>query len=96
MTPCTEHLGHSTTAQRQYYEYATCDSALKAHKKLDELAKERQWPDEDIKALLRAWPLNNKMPPQPELCMSIQVQLKKSRTIQNILDKWKYLKSKQH
>ena len=32
-----KHLGHSTATQRCHYEAATCDGALKAYKKLDEL-----------------------------------------------------------
>lgn len=29
-----KHLGHSTATQQWYYEYTTCNSALKAHSKI--------------------------------------------------------------
>ena len=47
-----KHLGHNVATQQRHYEVATCDGALRAHKRLDELAKKRVWPDEDIKILL--------------------------------------------
>ena len=90
-----KHLGHRTDTQRQYYEYTTCDSALRAYQKLEELAKQRRWPAEDTDTLLTAWPLNNKIPPPLEVCMSVQQQLKLSRSTKNIIDKWRYLRSKE-
>ena len=36
-----KHLGHRTATQQRYYEVATCNSALKAHKKLEQLAEKR-------------------------------------------------------
>ena len=90
-----KHLGHSTATQRRHYEAATCDGALRAFRKLDELAKKRVWPDEDIKTLLSIWPLNKKIPPPPKVCGCIQQQLNKCRTANNIIEKWQYLKSKE-
>ena len=74
-----KHLGHSTATQRQYYEVATCDGALTAYRKIDELAKKPVWPDEDT----------------TNICTHIQQQLNKCRTTTNIVEKWRYLKSKE-
>ena len=90
-----KHLGHSTATQRQYYEYATCDNALRAYHKIEELAKRRHWPANDNKILLTAWPLTNKVPPPLEVCVSLQQQLNMSRSTKNIVDKWRYLKNRE-
>ena len=90
-----KHLGHSTATHQRYYELATCDSAVKAHTKLQELAKLRAWGNEDIDILLSTWPLSNKAPPSTKLCISLQQQLSSSKTVKNIIDKWLHLKSKE-
>ena len=90
-----KHLGNSTDTQRRFYESATCDGALQAYKKLDELAKNRVWPDDDIQLLLTTWPLTNKKQPSTKVCTFIQQHLKICRTIHNIIEKWQYLKKKQ-
>ena len=90
-----KHLGHSTATQQRYYELATCDSAVKAHSKLQELAKLRTWANKDIDTLLTTWPLSNKAPPTAKLCISLQQQLSSSKTVKNIIDKWLQLKSKE-
>ena len=90
-----KHLGHSTATQRRYYEVATCDGALTAYRKIDELAKKRVWPDEDTTTLLSVWPLTKKIPPPTNICTHIQRQLNKCRTTTNIVEKWRYLKSKE-
>ena len=81
--------------QQHHYEAATCNGALRAFRKLDELAKKRVWPDEDIKTLLSIWPLTKKIPPPSKVCGCIQQQLNKCRTANNIIEKWQYLKSKE-
>ena len=90
-----KHLGHSTATQQRYYELATCDSAVKAHSKLQELAKLRAWANKDIDTLLATWPLSNKAPPTAKLCISLQQQLSSTKTVKNIIDKWLQLKSKE-
>ena len=90
-----KHLGHSTAMPQLHYKLATCDSAVKAHTKLQELIKLRAWANEDIDTLPSIWPLSNKAPPSNKLCVSLQ-QLSSSKTVMNIIDKWLHLKSKEY
>ena len=81
-----KHLGHIALQHNSVIMTWLLVSAVKAHTKLQELAKLTAWVN--IDTLLSIWPLSNKAPPSAKLCIPLQQQLK------NIIDKWLQLINK--